>query len=398
MTTFKTNIIIKPESGPFETACGVFIAAFIFIPFTLGFILETKWLFLSLPAGVVLMLFYNLATNGKFNPKNWIQKDYFIEFNHTGIRIGSNAQQKEYLWSAMTGTDLRVEGFDGESKGNSEDSAHDGQGNKIIFTADGTKHEIYFYLKNAAQKESLKEFLWDKTLVAEMDLSVKDQGTPLEIDLKGFQRTRPEQEALAAEKRKAPMGCLYAFLTPFVLVGIGTLVLFFYQLWMVYQASSWKPIPANVVHFDIVYSSSGESTSSKVEISYSYSVGNTLYTGDRFSFNVGSTNVENNGKLSSILENAKVIQVYVDEDDPEDSVVVRGLTNGIIFMGIFSLMWNSLLVIFLLPLIGKKIEAKKIIVFVVVVWVLGIGKFITGVGDVDTSKGVVVIESKGNVE
>src|SRR5687768_430509 len=101
MERFRSNIALIPKPSNLEKTIGLLIVGFIFIPFTLGFFLDNKLLFLSLPLGIVILIIFNLASKGKFVPKNWIQKDFFVEFSLNGIEIINDSNQKNFLWSEM---------------------------------------------------------------------------------------------------------------------------------------------------------------------------------------------------------------------------------------------------------------------------------------------------------
>ena len=108
-------------------------------------------------------------------------------------------------------------------------------------------------------------------------------------------------------------------------------------------------------------------------------------------------NIEDYGGLYNVLNDSKAIQIYANESNPNQSVVIRGLTNAMIGLAVFSIMWNSLLLTFLLPIFFKQLKMKKLIVFTFVIWLLAISKFVFHVGDIDISKQVVVIEAKDNI-
>ncbi len=203
-----------------------------------------------------------------------------------------------------------------------------------------------------------------------------------------------ESEPTGQKKSIKSMGCLVLFITPFVLIGIGTFGLALYQFGKVAQARNWTPVHAKVLSVEMVSSSDSESTSYKVEMKYKYSVSSQTFMGSSVSFNSGMNNIEHYGELYNALNQSQVIQIYVNENDPAESVVIRGVTNAMIGMLIFSIMWNSLLLTFLLRALKRKLEMKKVLVVTLVIWALGIGKFIFQVGDIDISTQVSVIEAR----
>jgi hypothetical protein len=391
---FKTNIALIPKATGAEKTIGAIIIALMFVPFAIGIFSENKWLLLSLPAAFVLLFIFNLVSKEKFNHRNWVQKDFFVEFTLSGVKIISSTGQKEFLWTAMRGTQLQVRGFDGEVKPGEDESGHyNGTENRLTFHAHNRKYEFNFYLKNAEQKQALKLFLQNIT-APDTHLTFQEQQEIYSADINSFKEVLKESEPTGQKKSIKSMGCLVLFITPFVLIGIGTFGLALYQFGKVAQARNWTPVHAKVLSVEMVSSSDSESTSYKVEMKYKYSVSSQTFMGSSVSFNSGMNNIEHYGELYNVLNQSQVIQIYVNENDPAESVVIRGVTNAMIGMLIFSIMWNSLLLTFLLPALNRKLEMKKVLVVTLVMWALGIGKFIFQVGDIDISTQVSVIEAK----
>jgi hypothetical protein len=391
---FKTNIALIPKATGAEKTIGAIIIALMFVPFAIGIFSENKWLLLSLPAAFVLLFIFNLVSKEKFNHRNWVQKDFFVEFTLSGVKIISSTGQKEFLWTAMRGTQLQVRGFDGEVKPGEDESGHyNGTENRLTFHAHNRKYEFNFYLKNAEQKQSLKLFL-QNIIAPDTHLTFQEQQEIYSADINSFKEVLKESEPTGQKKSIKSMGCLVLFITPFVLIGIGIFGLALYQFGKVAQARNWTPVHAKVLSVEMVSSSDSESTSYKVEMKYKYSVSSQTFMGSSVSFNSGMNNIEHYGELYNVLNQSQVIQIYVNENDPAESVVIRGITNAMIGMLIFSIMWNSLLLTFLLPALNRKLEMKKVLVVTLVMWALGIGKFIFQVGDIDISTQVSVIEAK----
>lgn len=394
MTHFKTNIVLIPKATGAEKTIGVVIVALMFIPFAIGIFSENKWLLLSLPAGFALLFIFNLASNGKFNHKNWVQKDFFVEFTRECVKIISSAGQKEFLWKEMEGTQLQVLGFDGEVKpGEDESGNYNGTENKLTFHVQGVKYEFNFYLRNGEQKQELKLLLQSVT-APNAHLTFQEKQAIYSADINSFKEAPKEPEPMERSKGIKSIGCLVLFITPFVLIGVGTLGLTIYQFGKVAQAKDWATVQAKVLSVEMISSSDSESTPSKVDMKYEYSVGSQTVIGNSVSFNFGMNNIEHYGDLYSVLNHSNIIQVYVNESDPTESVVIRGVTNAMVGILIFSIMWNSLLLTFLLPAVNKKVQMKKVMIVTLIIWALGIGKFIFRVGDIDISAQVAVIEAK----
>jgi hypothetical protein len=397
MDRFRTNIALIPKPGKTEKTFGLLVVAFMLMPFILGFVLENNWLFLSLPIGVLLLMILNWTSKGKFNSENWIQKDFFIEFDLNGIKIINSTRRQDFAWSAMADAQLLIKSYDGERKEENEGShLYTGTENTFSFHAGELKYRFNFYLKNAEHKEGLRSFLRNEQLDApNLQLTLKDQGTSIHADVKTFQNLKKPEKPKATKKE---IGCLILFFLPFLVVGLGTLSLAVYQFGKVYQARSWTPVNAIVRPAEFVSSSDSEGTSYTVKMQYEYVWESKAMTGNSVSFNVGMTNVEDYSTLYQKLNSARVVEAYVNGNNPGESVVIRGVTNAMIGMVIFSLMWNSLLMVFLVPIFFKQIKIQKLLGLMMIIWVLGIGKFVSHFGDIDISKQVVVIEAKETVD
>jgi hypothetical protein len=397
MEHFRTNIAIIPKRSPLENVFVLVLVAFIFIPLAIGIFIEHWWLFLSLPIGLFALFVFNLANKGKFVPKNWVQKESFIEFNLTGIKILSRSQQLEFPWATLVDLHLRIAGYDGETHHRGDDQTdYNGTENTISFKAQNVTYDFHFYLKNAEQKEALASFLKKKELEAPKDahLTVRSQQGTYDADLSGYKKEAPKPEPKAS---KTTIGCVILFLTPFVLVGLGTLGFATYQFGKVLQARDWKPVSATVRSLEWISNSDSESTTYTIKIEYDYSFETKSFTGNTVSFNSGMNNIEHYRPLYDKLDRSKVIQIYVNENDPAESVVIRGVTNAIIGLLMFSFMWNSIIMIFVLPMIFKRIKMKTLVWIMVVIWVSGACKFIFHIGDINISEQAVVIEEKGDV-
>lgn len=197
------------------------------------------------------------------------------------------------------------------------------------------------------------------------------------------------------KKHKVGIGCLTLFFLPILLVGLGSFFVATYQFYKVYEAKKWKPTNATILFSDLSVSRGVKGgLLSEVKIKYEYFIGTKSFIGNSVSFGMQKNSSDGYGLLYDKLNNSKVVQVYVNENDPEESVLIRDVTNSMIVLVIFSFMWNSLLMVFVLPIFFKKLTPSKILVFTIIIWFLGMGKLIYRIGDIDISKRVVVLEEK----
>jgi hypothetical protein len=189
-----------------------------------------------------------------------------------------------------------------------------------------------------------------------------------------------------------------AFPVLLTLVGLGTIGYATYKFGQVLRAHNWRPVKATVLSVNLVSSADSETISHRVEMEYEYSLGAKSFKGNAVSFNDGMTNMERYEALYHKLNRSRIIQVYVNESDPSESVAVRGVTNLMICIVIFSLMWNSLVMNFVLPFFFQQLKTKRLLIITMVIWVLGFCKLIFPIMDIDISKQVVVIEARENTE
>ncbi|WP_165823821.1 DUF3592 domain-containing protein [Pseudochryseolinea flava] len=397
MENFRANIALIPKPTTSEKVIGILLVVIMFVPFAIGVSTGNMALLASLPIGVFLLFVFNLFKKGKFTPKNWVQKDSFVEFRLQGVGILSGGNRMDFLWNDIEVVQLLVDAYDGETKQDGEDTKRlNGSENKIVFHANQVKYEFNFYLENAERKDALKKFLWHN--------SFESKHVPITIDEHvGALGVAPIELVEEESQEKKPVskwaiGCGVLFFTPFVAVGLGTLGLVCYQFFQVMQANNWQSVRAEVLSIEMVSSEDSESTSYKIQMEYKYGVHGESYVGERVSFNVGMNNVEHYYELFDKLNRAKVITVFVNPDKPGESVVYKGVTNAMIGILIFSLMWNSLIAAFILPMLFKRVQMKQVLIVVFVVWGVGIVKFVAHVGDIYIADGVTVLEQRDVTE
>jgi len=144
-----------------------------------------------------------------------------------------------------------------------------------------------------------------------------------------------------------------------VLLGVAV---FLYGAFLTFKsqyAKSWIPTPAKIELIDIKTSNDSDSQTDKVTLQYSYTVGGKKYIGNKIGFGYGFSNVEDNTALYETLKTAKKIMIFVNPRNLQESVVIPGLNNIILGFFIFSIMWNSLLAVFLVPAFLKETEGEN---------------------------------------
>ncbi|WP_281232621.1 DUF3592 domain-containing protein [Flavobacterium gelatinilyticum] len=199
------------------------------------------------------------------------------------------------------------------------------------------------------------------------------------------------------DKLKA-YGCLGLFFLPFVAVGIWTLYKSVCNVYNSQKTDDWKKVTALVDKIDIEYHSDSDGgETSEVIIQYKYAIHNVNYTGTKIAYGYGNSNVEEHSQLFYKLEKAKKIAVFVNPDDYSEAVIIRGMNSSIVFLLVFSIIWNSLISFFLLPLLMKKnskFNIKKYFLVVIVIWIVGFTILLSNKFDIGFTEKVEVIEHK----
>ncbi len=196
-------------------------------------------------------------------------------------------------------------------------------------------------------------------------------------------------------KHKTAIGCISLFFLPFLVGGVVSLLLVVYQFYKVQEAKSWKPVHATVQSADFITTDTRDGGSvSEAKVQYEYVIAGKSFTGNKIAFGIERNSFEKYSEVYDKLNNARIIQIYVNENDPADSVIIRDVTNAMIVLFIFSCMLNSLLMIFLLPLVFKQINPRKVLIFTVIVWVVGLGTLLLHVVEIDIAGKVIIVEQK----
>lgn len=197
-------------------------------------------------------------------------------------------------------------------------------------------------------------------------------------------------------------GCIGLFFLPFVLVGIWTL---FYSLINIYNSQRteyWTKVPATIEHVELEYDSDSDGGGTyEVHIGYKYIINDKQYFGNKIAYGYGGNNTEDHSALFNKLENSKKIAVFVNPKDNSNVIIIKGINNSIIGLLIFSIMWNSLLSIFIIPLFLKedsKFSFKHISISVITIWIIGISLLVSDSIKIPFEDKIEVIESKKLIE
>ncbi|WP_421498131.1 DUF3592 domain-containing protein [Flavobacterium columnare] len=157
----------------------------------------------------------------------------------------------------------------------------------------------------------------------------------------------------------------------------------------------WIEVIAEVENVTPAYNNKGKL--SEVKIRYVYIVKNKKYKNNKIAFGYRSNGVEDHETLFNKLKIAKKIRIYINPYNYSDSILVRGLNDSIIKMLIFSIMWNSLLSLFLIPLFTKENSVnrhKKNLKIVFIIWSIGFYLIFTKPICISIAEKIKIIENE----
>ena len=149
------------------------------------------------------------------------------------------------------------------------------------------------------------------------------------------------------------IGCLILFFAPFVIVGLGTFMVSSYGLIKDFQTYSWVQTEAQLERnrFEVDYRDGPDDVDTyKNHLTYTYSIDGQMYQGDRVGFGYSKNNIDRHSEVYNKLKYARKIKVWVNPNNLKESSMTQGTNESTVALFLFSLMWNSLISIFLLPL------------------------------------------------
>jgi hypothetical protein len=125
-------------------------------------------------------------------------------------------------------------------------------------------------------------------------------------------------------------GCLCLFALPFAGIGVFMAYLIISGFVFSFKARSWTETPARITSVSLKESRDDNSTTYKVEGSFSYTFEGKTYTSDRLSDSFGSDNLGSYHQdlhrlLKSYKDSGKPYRCYVNPTSPGDAVIDRGI-------------------------------------------------------------------------
>jgi len=159
------------------------------------------------------------------------------------------------------------------------------------------------------------------------------------------------------------MGCMVLFFAPFVIIGLGTFLVSTYSFFKTIQARNWVKTEAVIEHTNLNVSRANRADdvdTYKNSISYVYTIDGQKYRGDQVGFGYSQNNIDRHHQVARKLKYLHKIKVWVNPNNPVESVLTKGTNDSAIGLFLFSLMWNSLIGVFLIPLIiASRLDDEK---------------------------------------
>ncbi len=130
------------------------------------------------------------------------------------------------------------------------------------------------------------------------------------------------------------------FISVFFAAGFGMLGYGLYSLRASTLAKNWPTVEGRVLSCGLTESSGSDSTSYRVQVTYSYTVDDRSFQGDRIAFGYGgSSGRAAHQEIADRLSSAKTVLVRYDPADAARSVLSYGLNRSTLFILIFGVTW-----------------------------------------------------------
>jgi hypothetical protein len=124
-------------------------------------------------------------------------------------------------------------------------------------------------------------------------------------------------------------GCLAAFFSVFLFVGLATSLFFVLPALKVLKAQSWREVPCTVVESSVRSHPGSDSTTYSVDILYEYEAGGRTRRSNRWEF-LGGSSGGASAKQEIVAANPPGTRrsCHVNPEDPDDVVMHRGLSKA----------------------------------------------------------------------
>lgn len=136
---------------------------------------------------------------------------------------------------------------------------------------------------------------------------------------------------------------VYAFLSIFLLIGLGFIANVAHQSWKGHLAASWPQTYGELVSCEFKTFSDSDGDTYQVEVRYQYRVGEQTFENDVLGFGYNpSSGRSGHQQIYQKLASAKAVRVFYNPTNPQESTLIAGFDTGDHFALIFGLMFTIL--------------------------------------------------------
>jgi hypothetical protein len=155
-------------------------------------------------------------------------------------------------------------------------------------------------------------------------------------------------------------GCASLFIAPFLLIGIGSFLYPVYEGIRGLTMNDWVKVEATLLDVKMITTTHHDGGSSdEVVPTYEYMYRGRLYKSNKVAPGYGSNNTEAHTDLYHLLRKSKKIIVLINPDEPSQAVIAKDINMSVIGLFLFSILWNSLLGVFITPRFFKAAEEEN---------------------------------------
>ena len=204
-------------------------------------------------------------------------------------------------------------------------------------------------------------------------------------------------------------GLVTLIYAPFVYLILYFFSNSFLNIYKTEIARNWIPVAAEIklVSFNLErsYSNIHDEYVSNINVvtKYSYKINNKIISGNKIAFGYDEESFDDDVDMEIFnkLENCKLVMIYVNPNNENESVIAPGINNSIFRNLIYTLMWCTFISLFIIPASLKKISKLKpffkIYYFIILVlWIIGIFPYITKSLFPERINKIKIVEEKVN--
>lgn len=149
-------------------------------------------------------------------------------------------------------------------------------------------------------------------------------------------------------KSKIKFICISILLVPFSIIGLIFLIAGTKDVLKAIQTYNWKSYEAKMITYEVRLDNNEGVIGHYFNPSYSFKIKNENYTGGRLGIGIGGVRDKNYHSIKDKLDIAKTIQVYVNPQNPKESVIIQGITFQVFFSVLLGLAFflSGLIILF----------------------------------------------------